>query len=111
MSSQTEINDIQEFDSEEDAPFVELNDDARVALALYLKVQSGGKVTKEGTLVPTLNVRQLSRVSEVSERQVSKSFDRLRNKGFLANNDNGQLLIPDLIEFETWLKGEGAAID
>lgn len=114
MTNQTEINDISEFDSEnspEREEVVELSEEARVAFALYLKVLNGGKVTPTGTLVPALNIHQLSRTAEVNPRQVSKSFDRLRTKGFLNNNDDGELFIPDIIEFENWLKQEGAAID
>lgn len=114
MFEDTEIQAIQEYQEEaqaEEEQVVELSDEARVAMALYLKVMKGGKVTKEGTMIPPLNIHQLSRVSEVNEKMVSKCFDRLRGKGFIANNDNGQLYIPNLIEFEDWLKAEGAAID
>lgn len=113
MPNQEELNDIQEFVEEvsQDQEPAELNDEARVAFALYLDVIKDGKVTKEGTVVPTLNVHKLSRVAEVSSKQVSKGFDRLRSKGFLANNDSGELFIPDIMAFENWLKLEGAAID
>lgn len=115
MTNQTEINDISEFDAEQNPEQqeenIELSEEARVAFALYLNVLKGGKVTPQGTIVPALNIHQLSRTAEVNPRQVSKSFDRLRTKGFLNNNDDGELFIPDIIEFEDWLKQEGAAID
>ena len=50
-------------------------------------------------------------MAEVNERTVSKCMERIRNKGFLANNTNGQLVIPDWIEFTDWLKAEGAVVD
>ena len=118
MSGQAEINDMKEYEAEVAASaepednFVELNNEARISLALYLNVSNnGGKVTKEGTLVPPLNVHKLSRMAEVNERTVSKCMERIRNKGFLANNTNGQLVIPDWIEFTDWLKAEGAVVD
>ena len=114
MSNQEEIKDLEQFEAEaagEEDNFVEMNDEARVAFTLYLDVVKSGKVTKEGTLVPPLNIHKISRLSEVSPKLVSKCFDRVRNKGFLANNDNGELLIPDIIEFENWLKAEGAYIE
>lgn len=113
MSNQAELQDIQEFDAnvEGDDNYVELNDEVRVAFALYLSVLNKGKVTKDGTLVPDLNIHKLSRVAEVSNKNVSKNFDRLRAKGFLANTEHGQLVIPNFMEFEDWLKAEGAAID
>ena len=118
MSDQAEINDMKEYaaeataEAQEEEVFVELNDEARVGLALYLiVVNQGGKVTKEGTLVPPLNIHKLSKMAEVNERTVSKCMERLRNKGFIANNVNGQLFVPEMIEFIDWLKTEGAAVD
>src|SRR3989338_7171363 len=63
----------------------DLNDETRVALALYLKVYSEGKVTKDGIIVPELNIYKLSQQAEVPGRMVSKTFERLRGKGFLSN--------------------------
>ncbi len=114
MLEKQEIEDIKEATAEagqDEEHYIELNEEARVGLALYLKVMNGGKVTKEGTLVPQLNIHQLSRVAEVNEKMVSKCFDRLRGKGFINNNDKGELYIPELSEFEAWLKLEGAVID
>lgn len=115
MSNQEEVKDLQTVAVEQsESPEyeeVELSDEARVALALYLDVMRDGKVTKEGTLVPTLNIHKLSRRAEVPPKQVAKSFDRLRVKTFLANNEEGALYIPDILAFEDWLKLEGAVID
>ena len=112
MSNQEELTDLQSYEAEADNQEPpELDDEARVAFALYLDVMQKGKVTKEGTLVPALNIHKLSRLAEVSPKSVSKSFDRLRVKTFLANNENGELYIPDIIAFEDWLKEEGAVID
>lgn len=114
MSNQEEIQDIKSAQIESEAPAyeeVELSEEARVALALYLDVVREGKVTKEGTIVPTLNIHKLSRRAEVGPKQVAKSFDRLRVKSFLANNEEGALYIPDILAFEDWLRLEGAAID
>lgn len=112
MSNQEELQDIQVAveEQEQEETVVELSDEARVAFALYLDVMKNGKVTPAGTKVPALNVHKLARVSEVNNKQVSKSFDRLRTKGFLANDPNGELIIPDVFLFEQWLEQEGAAI-
>ena len=114
MPNQEEIKDIQQAQVDT-APSpeerIELSEEARVAFALYLDVMKEGKVTKLGTTVPMLNIHKLARLAEVSPKQVAKSFDRLRVKTFLANNDEGTLYIPDIIAFEDWLKLEGAAID
>lgn len=114
MSNQEEIKDINEAINEETAveeeKEPELNDEARVAFALYLDVMKHGKVTKNGTSVPPLNTNKISRLAEVNVKQVSKSFDRLRSKGYISNDDNGELFIPDILEFEDWLKSEGAAV-
>ena len=112
MSNQEELLDMNSAMSE-DTPQeedVELSDEARVAFALYLDVMKAGKVTKDGTKVPPLNTAKISRLAEVNAKQVSKSFDKLRNKGFINNDENGELFIPDIIEFEDWLKAEGAAV-
>lgn len=111
MSNQNEISEAQEVILTEDVREVELSEEARVAFALYLDVVSKGKVTKDGTKVPTLSTSKLSRMAEVSAKQVSKGFDRLRTKGFLSNDDNGDLFIPDILAFEDWLRQEGAVID
>jgi hypothetical protein len=114
MSNKEELADIntafEEKIAESEIP-TELSEEARVAFALYLDVMKEGKVTKDGTKIPPLNTHKISRIAEVNIKQVSKSFDRLRSKGFLNNDDNGELFIPNLIEFEDWLKAEGAAID
>lgn len=112
MSNQEELKDMQtalEEGSEEEKP-LELSDEARVAFALYMKVMQDGKVTKNGTKVPPLNTSKISRLAEVNAKQVSKGFDRLRTKGFLNNDENGELFIPDILAFEDWLISEGAAI-
>ena len=112
MSNQEEILDINDAIKEEtqEDEIVELSDEARVAFALYLDVMKNGKVTKYGTKIPPLNTAKISRLAEVNPKQVSKSFDRLRTKGFISNDDNGELFIPDVLEFEDWLKTEGAAV-
>lgn len=88
----------------------ELSEEARIAFALYLDVMKDGVVTKLGTKVPPLNTNKISRLAEVNVKQVSKGFDRLRTKGFINNDDNGDLYIPDILAFEDWLIAEGAAI-
>jgi hypothetical protein len=50
-------------------------------------------------------------MAEVNAKQVSKSFDRMGTKGFIVNDDSGDLYIPDIIAFEDWLRTEGAVID
>jgi hypothetical protein len=35
----------------------------------------------------------------------------MRTKGFIVNDDSGDLYIPDIIAFEDWLRTEGAVID
>lgn len=112
MSNKEELIDINEAIKEQtQAPEeVELSDEARVAFALYLDVIKHGKVTKNGTKVPPLNTAKISRLAEVNAKVVSKSFDKLRTKGFISNDDEGELFIPDVIEFEDWLKSEGAAV-
>jgi Fic family protein len=112
MSNQEELLDMNSAISEgSEDEILELSDEARVAFALYLDVMKHGKVTKAGTKVPPLNTAKISRLAEVNAKQVSKSFDKLRNKGFISNDDNGELFIPDIIEFEDWLKSEGAAVE
>ena len=114
MSNQEELLDMNTAITEETAgeeEIVDLSDEARVAFALYLDVMRNGKVTKSGTTVPPLNTAKISRLAEVNAKVVSKSFDKLRNKGFISNDDNGELFIPDIIEFEDWLKAEGAAVE
>ena len=115
MPNQEELKDIQEAQTDtpvaaSDEP-IELSEEARVALALYLDVMKSGKVTKQGTMIPPLNIHKLSRIAEVPPKLVAKSFDRLRVKTFIANDDEGALYIPDILEFEDWLRTEGAAID
>lgn len=112
MSNQEELKDMQTIEdanAEAETP-AELSDEARVAFALYMKVMQEGKVTKSGTKVPPLNTNKISRLAEVNAKQVSKGFDRLRTKGFLNNDENGELFIPDILAFEDWLISEGAAI-
>lgn len=112
MTNKEELVDINEAMTEAQAEreVVDLSEEARVAFALYLDVIKSGKVTKNGTKIPPLNTHKISRLAEVNAKQVSKSFDRLRTKGFLDNDDNGELYIPDIMAFEDWLKAEGAAI-
>ncbi len=112
MSNQEELLDLNQAISEASAEEreIELSAEARVAFALYLDVMKHGKVTATGTKIPPLNTNKISRLAEVNVKQVSKSFDRLRNKGFLNNDENGELFIPDIIAFEDWLKTEGAAV-
>jgi hypothetical protein len=112
MSNQEELLDMNSAMSDgTEEEILELSDEARVAFALYLDVMKHGKVTKVGTTVPPLNTAKISRLAEVNPKIVSKSFDKLRNKGFISNDDNGELLIPNIIEFEDWLKSEGAAVE
>jgi len=89
----------------------DLNDETRVALALYLKVYSEGKVTKDGIIVPELNIYKLSQQAEVPGRMVSKTFERLRGKGFLSNLPSGHLVVKNLEEFQQWLISQGAIIE
>ncbi|MBT6843763.1 MAG: hypothetical protein HOA17_08210 [Candidatus Melainabacteria bacterium] len=112
MSNQDELNDINQALKEGTPaePPEELSDEARVAFALYLELMRDGKVTKQGTKIPPLNTHKISRLAEVNPKQVSKGFDRLRTKGFLNNDDNGDLFVPDILAFEDWLKTEGAVI-
>ena len=91
--------------------FIELNEEARVGLALYIDVMQKGVVSKKGTKIPLLSTKKISKLAEVNAKQVSKSFDRMRTKGFIINDDLGDLYIPDIIAFEDWLKSEGAVID
>ena len=89
----------------------DLNDETRVALALYLKVYSEGKVTPEGVIVPELNIYKLAHAAEVPNKVVSKTFERLRGKGFLSNLSSGHLVVKNLEEFQTWLVSQGASIE
>ena len=89
----------------------DLSDEARVALALYLKVYSEGKVTPEGVVVPELNIYKIAHAAEVPNRLVSKTFERLRGKGFLSNLPSGHLIVKNLQEFQQWLVSQGASIE
>ncbi len=89
----------------------ELSDETRVALALYLKVYSEGKVTPQGVVVPELNIYKLAHAAEVPNRLVSKTFERLRGKGFLGNLPSGHLIVKNLDEFQKWLISQGASIE
>jgi len=89
----------------------DLSDETRVALALYLKVYSEGKVTPDGILVPELNIHKISHAAEVPNRIVSKTFERLRGKGFIGNLPSGHLVIKNLQEFQEWLISQGASIE
>jgi hypothetical protein len=113
MPNQEELTDINAavIAIEDESQQADLSEEARVAFALYLDVMKKGKVTKSGTKVPALNTHKISRMAEVSSKQVAKGFDRLRSKGFLSNDENGELYIPDINAFEDWLRLEGAAID
>ena len=91
--------------------YIELNEEARVGLALYIDVMQKGVVSKKGTKIPLLSTKKISKLAEVNPKQVSKSFDRMRTKGFIINDETGDLYIPDIIAFEDWLKSEGAVID
>ena len=88
----------------------DLSDETRVALALYLKVYAEGKVTPQGVIVPELNIYKLSQQAEVPNKFVSKTFERLRGKGFLGNLPSGHLIVKNLQEFEQWLISQGASI-
>ncbi len=89
----------------------ELSDEARVAMALYLKVYSEGKVTPQGVVVPELNIYKIANAAEVPSKMVSKTFERLRGKGFLSNLPSGHLVVKNLEEFQQWLISQGASID
>ena len=89
----------------------ELSDETRVALALYLRVYSEGKVTPKGIIVPELNIYKLAHAAEVPNRLVSKTFERLRGKGFLSNLPSGHLIVKNLEEFQQWLISQGASIE
>ena len=89
----------------------DLSDETRVALALYIKVYAEGKVTPQGVVVPELNIYKLAHAAEVPNRVVSKTFERLRGKGFLSNLPSGHLIVKNLEEFEQWLVSQGASIE
>ena len=101
---------VVEQDLPQDAE-ADLNDETRVALALYLKVYSEGKVTPKGIIVPELNIYKLAHSAEVPNRIVSKTFERLRGKGFLSNLPSGHLIVKNLEEFQQWLISQGASIE
>lgn len=92
-------------------PQADLSDETRVALALYLKVYTEGKVTPDGIIVPELNIYKLAHAAEVPNKLVSKTFERLRGKGFLSNLPSGHLIIKNLEEFQQWLISQGAVIE
>lgn len=89
----------------------DLSDETRIALALYLKVYTEGKVTPDGIIVPELNIYKLAHAAEVPNKLVSKTFERLRGKGFLSNLPSGHLIIKNLEEFQQWLISQGAVIE
>src|SRR3989338_11187652 len=89
----------------------DLSDEARVGLALYLKVYSEGKVTPNGIVCPELNIYKLAHAAEVPNRIVSKTFERLRGKGFIGNLPSGHLIVKNLEEFQQWLVSQGASIE
>lgn len=89
----------------------DLSDEARVALALYMKVYSEGKVTPQGVICPELNIYKLANSAEVPNRVVSKTFERLRGKGFISNLPSGHLIVKNLEEFQQWLVSQGASIE
>lgn len=89
----------------------DLNDETRVALALYIKIYAEGKVTPQGVVVPELNIHKLAHAAEVPNRLVSKTFERLRGKGFIGNLPSGHLIVKNLEEFQQWLISQGASID
>lgn len=89
----------------------ELSDETRVAMALYLKVYAEGKVTPQGVVVPELNIYKLANAAEVPSKMVSKTFERLRGKGFLSNLPSGHLVVKNLEEFQQYLISQGASID
>ena len=99
---------------EQDIPqeeVAELNDEARVALALYLKIYKEGKVTPQGVVCPELNIHKLAHIAEVPNKVVSKAFERLRGKGFIGNLPSGHLVVKNLEEFQQWLISQGASIE
>ena len=99
---------------EQDVPHeegAELSDETRVALALYLKVYAEGKVTPQGVVVPELNIYKLANAAEVPSKMVSKTFERLRGKGFLGNQPSGHLIVKNFEEFKQWLVSQGASIE
>lgn len=89
----------------------DLSDETRVALALYIKVYNEGKVTPEGVVVPQLNIYKISQQAEVQTKFVSKTFERLRGKGFLSNMSSGHLIVKDFEGFKQWLVSQGASIE
>ena len=107
MNSERKI--VEQYIPEEEE--AELSDETRVALALYLKVYSEGKVTPEGIIVPELNIYKISQQAEVPNKIVSKTFERLRGKGFLSNLPSGHLVVKNLEEFQKWLISQGASIE
>ena len=88
----------------------DLADETRIALALYLKVYSEGKVTPNGVVVPELNIHKLAHAAEVPNKLISKTFEKLRGKGFIGNLPSGHLIIKNLEEFQQWLISQGASI-
>lgn len=89
----------------------DLSDETRVALAFYLRVYSEGKVTSKGIIAPELNIHKLAHAAEVPNRIVSKTFERLRGKGFISNLPSGHLVVKNLEEFQQWLISQGASIE
>lgn len=89
----------------------DLSDEARVALAFYLKVYSEGKVTPQGILCPELNIHKIAHSAEVPNKVVSKTFERLRGKGFISNLPSGHLIVKNIEEFQQWLISQGASIE
>lgn len=89
----------------------DLSDETRVALAFYLKVYSEGKVTPNGILCPELNIHKLAHAAEVPNKIVSKTFERLRGKGFISNLPSGHLIVKNMSEFQQWLVSQGASIE
>ena len=89
----------------------DLSDETRVAFALYLEVYNEGKVTSQGIVVPQLNIYKIAQQAEVPNKIVSKTFERLRGKGFLSNLPSGHLIVKNFDEFKQWLLSQGATIE
>ena len=109
IKKMTERKVVEQYIPQEEV--AELSDETRVSLALYLKVYNEGKVTPDGVIVPELNIYKLANAAEVPNRIVSKTFEKLRGKGFLANLPSGHLVVKNLELFEQWLVSQGASID
>lgn len=77
---------------------------ARVARAIISIAKEGGKMTKDGMVLPKLTQAEIGKMSDSPRETVNRAFSELKDKGLILPTDTKQILIPDLEKLIGWIK-------